>query len=77
MLKEFLETIVKPIVDKPDEVKVTEVEGESVCIYQLYVGSGDYGKIIGKNGQNINALRTILNAASAKTGKRAVLEIVE
>ena len=77
MLKEFLETIVKPIVDKPDEVRITEIEGESVCIYELRVGAGDYGKIIGKHGQNANAIRTILSAVSAKVGKRGVLEIVE
>ena len=77
MLKQFLENIIKPIVDKPDEVKITEVEGETVCIYELRVSTGDYGKIIGKHGQNANAIRTILGAASAKIGKRAVLEILE
>ena len=77
MLKQFLENLIKPIVDKPDEVRITEIEGEAVCIYELRVGSGDYGKIIGKHGQNANALRTILHAVSAKSGKRAVLEIVE
>ena len=77
MLKQFLENIVKPIVDKPNEVRITEIEGEAVCIYELRVGSGDYGKIIGKHGQNANAIRTILNAVSAKVGKRAVLEILE
>ena len=77
MLKEFLENIVKPIVDKPDEVKITEVEGEVVCIYELRVGAGDYGKIIGKHGQNADAIRTILNAVAAKAGKRGVLEILE
>jgi len=77
MLKEFLENIVKPIVDKPDEVRITEVEGEAVCIYELRVGAGDYGKIIGKHGQNADAIRTILNAVAAKGGKRAILEIIE
>ena len=77
MLKEFLENIVKPIVDKPDEVRITEIEGESVCIYELRVGAGDYGKIIGKHGKNITSIRTILNAVAAKGGKRAVLEIIE
>jgi len=77
MLKEFLENIVKPILDKPDEVRITEVEGEAVCIYELRVGAGDYGKIIGKHGQNADAIRTILNAVAAKGGKRAILEIIE
>ena len=77
MLKEFLENIVKLIVDKPDEVRINEIEGETVCIYELRVGAGDYGKIIGKHGQNANAIRTILSAASAKVGKKGVLEIIE
>ena len=77
MLKEFLENIVKLIVDKPDEVRINEIEGEAVCIYELRVGAGDYGKIIGKHGQNANAIRTILSAASAKVGKKGVLEIIE
>lgn len=77
MLKEFLVNIVKLMVDKPDEVRITEVEGETVCIYELRVAVGDYGKIIGKHGQNANAIRTLLNAAAAKIGKHAVLEILE
>jgi len=77
MLKQFLENIIKPIVDKPDEVKIVEIEGESVCIYELRVAAGDYGKIIGKHGQNVIAIRTILSAVSAKAGKRGVLEILE
>ena len=77
MLKQFLEGLVKAIVDKPDEVRITEIEGEAVCIYELRVGSGDYGKIIGKHGKNITSIRTILNAVAAKGGKRAILEIIE
>ncbi len=76
-MKEFLETIIKPIVDKPDEVMITEVEGDSVSIYELRVGTGDLGKVIGKHGKNAQAIRTLLNAVSAKAGKRALLEIIE
>jgi predicted RNA-binding protein YlqC (UPF0109 family) len=76
-LLHFLENIIKPIVDKPDEVKITEIKGESVCIYELRVDSGDFGKVIGKHGQNAKALRTLLSAVSAKDGKRGVLEIIE
>ncbi len=76
-MKEFLETIIKPIVDKPDEVIITEVEGDSVSIYELRVGTGDLGKVIGKHGKNAQAIRTLLNAVSAKAGKRALLEIIE
>ena len=77
MLREFLEKIVKSIVDKPDEVRINEIEGEAVCIYELRVGARDFGKVIGKHGQNANAIRTILKAVSSKNGKRGVLEIIE
>ena len=60
MLKQFLENIIKPLVDRPDEVQITEIEGEGVCIYEVRLGDGDYGKIIGKHGQNANAIRTIV-----------------
>ena len=76
-LKQFLENIVKPILDYPDEVKINEVHGESVCIYELRVSKGDFGKIIGKHGQNANSLRILLSAVAAKVGKRVILEIVE
>ncbi len=76
-IREFLENIVKPIMDKPDEVTITEVHGETVCIFELRVGKGDFGKIIGKHGQNANSIRTLLSAVAAKFGKRAILEIIE
>ncbi len=77
ILRQFLENIVKPILDKPDEVKITEVHGETVCIFELRVGKGDFGKIIGKHGQNANSIRTLLSAVAAKVGKRAILEVIE
>jgi predicted RNA-binding protein YlqC (UPF0109 family) len=77
MLKEFLENIIKPIVDKPNQVKITEVNGETVCIYELRVGSGDHGKVIGKHGQNAHSIRTLLGAVAAKINKRAILEIID
>ncbi len=77
-MKEFVEFIVKHLVDKPDDVQVAEVKGERVTIYELHVGDGDLGKVIGRRGQTASAIRTLLNAASAaKKGKRAVLEILE
>jgi len=77
-MKELLEDIVKAIVDKPDEVKVTLVEGDSTEIYELTVGDGDLGKVIGKKGRNVSAIRTLLSAATAKKGgKRSILEIIE
>jgi predicted RNA-binding protein YlqC (UPF0109 family) len=77
MLKELLANIVKPIVDFPEEVQVTAVEGQSVCIYELKVNLKDFGKVVGKHGKNADAIRTLLNAVAAKAGKRAVLEIIE
>lgn len=76
-MKQFIEFIVKHIVDKPDEVTVNEVDGERTIVFELRVGKGDMGKIIGKHGQTAKSLRILLAAASAKTGKRAVLEILE
>ena len=76
--KEFLEYIIKYIVDKPDEVQITEQEGEQTVIYQVRVGKGDIGKILGKHGQHVDAIRTLISAVSAKGGKkRAILEIIE
>lgn len=77
MLKEFLKYIVQTMVDKPEEVRITEVKGETVYIYEVRVAAGDYGKIIGKHGQIANAIRIILSAVSAKAGKRSVFEILE
>lgn len=76
-MKDFVEFIAKHLVDKPEEVAVTEVEGERVTVYELRVGDGDLGKVIGKRGQTAKSIRTLLAAASAKAGKRAVLEILE
>jgi hypothetical protein len=76
-MKEFLEFIARQLVDKPDEVRVTEIEGERTTVFELRVGQGDMGKVIGKHGQTAKSLRTLLNAASAKSRKRAVLEILE
>jgi predicted RNA-binding protein YlqC (UPF0109 family) len=75
-MKEFIEYVVKQLVDKPDDVRLTEVKGESVTVYELRVGEGDMGKVIGKRGQNASAIRTLLNAAS-RGGKRSILEILE
>ena len=70
--------MVKSIVDKPDEVKVVVNESDNTRIFELSVGDGDIGMVIGKKGKNVNALRTLLSAATAKEGgKRAILEVIE
>ena len=77
-MQEFIESVVKQLVDKPDEVNVEAVESEQTVIYELTVGDGDYGKVIGKRGRNISAIRTILLAINAKEGgKRARLEVID
>ncbi len=76
-MKEFIEFIAKHLVDKPEDVKVTEVDGERTVVYELRVGDGDLGKVIGKRGNTAKSIRTLLAAASAKSGKRSVLEILE
>jgi predicted RNA-binding protein YlqC (UPF0109 family) len=76
-MKELIEHIVKGLVDNPDKVNITEVAGEKSIIYELRVGEGDLGKVIGKEGRTAKAIRTIITAAAMKQGKRAVLEIIE
>ena len=76
-MKELIEYIARALVDNPDEVQVKEVEGEKTTVYELRVGAGDLGKVIGKHGRTARSIRTLLNAAATKVGKRAVLEILE
>jgi len=77
MMKELIEYIAKMIVDNPDEVKVTAVQGEVTSVIELRVAKSDLGKVIGKEGRTARAMRTLLTAASTKIKKRAVLEIIE
>jgi predicted RNA-binding protein YlqC (UPF0109 family) len=76
-MKDLIEYIAQSLVDSPDLVAVKEVEGERTTVYELRVGPGDLGKVIGKRGRTARSIRTILNAAATKAGKRAVLEILE
>jgi len=77
-MKDLLIDMVKSIVDKPDEVKIDLTESENTQIYELRVGEGDVGKVIGKRGKNVGAIRILLSAATAREGgKRAILEIIE
>lgn len=76
-MKAFIECLVKHLVDKPDEVRVNEIASERTVIFELRVGDGDMGKVIGKRGQTAGALRILLAAVAAKQGKRSVLEILE
>jgi hypothetical protein len=76
-MKELIKYISQSLVDRPDQVEVTEVVGEQTSVIELRVAKEDLGKVIGKQGKTAKAIRTILSAASAKVHKRAVLEIIE
>ncbi len=76
-MKDLVEYIAKALVDRPDQVQVTEIEGEQTSVIELKVAKEDLGKVIGKQGRTARAIRTLLSAASTKIGKRAVLEIIE
>jgi predicted RNA-binding protein YlqC (UPF0109 family) len=76
-MKDLIAYIAKALVDKPEEVVVTEIEGEQTSVIELRVAKEDLGKVIGKQGRTARAMRTILGAASAKMRKRSVLEILE
>ena len=76
-MKELIEDMAKALVDKPEVVVVSEVEGERTTVYELRVETSDLGKVIGKQGKTARAMRTIISAAGTKLGKRCVLEILE
>ena len=76
-MKDLICYIAKALVDFPDEVSATELEGERTTVIELRVLKEDLGKIIGKQGRTAQAMRTVLSAASGKTGQRYVLEIIE
>jgi uncharacterized protein len=76
-MKDLIKYIAEALVDNPDQVSVTEVEGNQTSVLELKVAKEDLGKVIGKQGRTARAMRTILSAASAKIKKRTVLEIIE
>lgn len=76
-LKDLVEFMAKSLVDQPDQVEVKEIVGEQTTVVELKVAKEDLGKVIGKQGRTARSMRWILNAASTKSQKRSVLEIVE
>jgi predicted RNA-binding protein YlqC (UPF0109 family) len=76
-MKELVEIMAKALVDNPDQVEVTEIAGSDYSVIELKAAKEDMGKIIGKKGRNAQAMRIILNAASAKLRKRVDLEIID
>ncbi|MCJ7539563.1 MAG: KH domain-containing protein [Desulfobacterales bacterium] len=76
-MKELIKYIAQALVDNPEQVEVSEVEGNQTSVLELKVAKEDLGKVIGKQGRTARAMRTILSASSAKLKKRSVLEILE
>ena len=76
-MKDLVAYLAKALVDKPEEVEVTEINGEQSSVIELKVAKEDLGKIIGKQGRTAMALRAILSAASAKMKRRCVLELID
>jgi predicted RNA-binding protein YlqC (UPF0109 family) len=78
MMKDAVELIVKHLVREAESVDVREVERDrSTSVIEIRVAQGDVGKIIGRQGRTVKALRSLLHAAGQKKGRRYVLEIVE
>ena len=76
-MKDLIGYIVRALVDHPEQVSVSEIEGSQTSVLSLKVAKEDFGKVIGKQGRTAKAMRTLLSAASANIQKRTVLEIVE
>lgn len=76
-MKKLLLQILKPLVDAPGEIRITEISGSKTTIYELRCRKDDVGKVIGKSGKTVTALRAILSAVAAREGRRAVLEVAE
>ena len=75
-MKQLVESMVNALVDRPEEVRVTETVGESVVIIEIQVSQADTGKVIGKEGRIANAIRTVVKAAAAKIEKKVTVEIM-
>jgi len=76
-MKDLVEMIAKALVDNPDQVSVTEVDGDQTTVLELRVAPNDLGKVIGRQGRTARCIRTLLGAAGMKVKKRYVLEILE
>ena len=76
-MQAFLEQVVKGLVDHPDAVDITEVEQERTTVYELRLDPTDVGRIIGKSGRTFNAIRSLIQAGSAKAGKFTRLEVID
>ena len=76
-MKEVLEYVAKALVDEPDAVEVTEIEGDGTVVLKLKVAPEDMGKVIGKRGRTVRAIRSVVRAAGSLQGVSTMVEIVE
>ncbi|MCY4387923.1 MAG: KH domain-containing protein [Desulfurellaceae bacterium] len=76
-MKDLVAYLARALVNNPDEVEVSEIQGETAAILELRVAKEDLGRIIGKQGRTAKSIRTLLNAAASRTNRKVVLEIVE
>jgi hypothetical protein len=76
-MRALIEHIVRALVDHPDDIRITEVDGEKTVVFELRCHPEDIGKVIGKSGKTVGAIRTLLNTAATKEGRRAMLEVVD
>ena len=76
-MKELIEFVVKALVDHPDDLRIAEIEGERTIVFELRCHPEDVGKVIGKSGKTVGAIRTLLSTVAARQNRRAMLEVVE
>jgi uncharacterized protein len=76
-MESMLEYIAKGLVDKPDEVRIVRAERDGALVFELHVAPDDVGKVIGRQGRIVRALRTLVRAAGGRVNQRALLEVVE
>ncbi len=76
-MKELVLMVIRALVDHPDEIRITEIPGEKTVMFEVRVADEDVGKVIGKNGKTINAIRTLLRAATVKDNKKVILEVLQ
>lgn len=76
-MRDLVEHIVKALVDHPEDIRLTEVDGEKTIVLELRCNREDVGKVIGKSGKTVGAIRTLISTVAAREGRRAMLEVVE
>lgn len=76
-MKELIEYVVKALIDHPEDLRIAEIEGERTIVFELRCHPDDVGKVIGKSGKTVGAIRALLSTVAARQNKRAMLEVVE